>query len=110
MASPAITKAVKTETKPVIPASRLMRRRRRAGLLFVLPSVLFVTCFFLLPLGLTAWMSLNNWTIFAEVHFVGFQNYLALMKDQVFLSSLVFTTEYTVIVCPLICVIGFILA
>src|SRR2546430_3456380 len=110
MASPAIIEAVKAETRPVIPASRLMRKRRRAGMLFVLPSVLFVTCFFLLPLALTAWMSLNSWTIFGEVHFIGLQNYQALMKDQVFLSSLLFTSEYTLIVCPLILVVGFVLA
>jgi multiple sugar transport system permease protein len=107
MAELAISKA---KTRRVVSASRLMRRRRRAGVLFVLPSVLFVSCFFLLPLALTAWMSLNNWTIFGEVHFIGFQNYLALTKDQVFLNSLVFTTEYTLIVCPLISLLGFILA
>lgn len=110
MASSAVLKAVKTEIRPVVPVSGLIRKRRRAGLLFVLPSVLFVSCFFLLPLVLTAWMSLNNWTIFGEVHFVGLQNYATMLKDQVFLSSLAFTTEYTVIVCPLICVVGFILA
>lgn len=110
MASPAITKAVKAERRYIAPVSRLMRRRQRAGVLFVLPSVLFVSCFFLLPLLLTAWMSLNNWSIFGEVHFIGFQNYVAAAKDQVFLGSLVFTTQYTLIVCPLICLLGFILA
>jgi multiple sugar transport system permease protein len=107
MAGLAITKA---KARPVASASRLMRKRRRAGMLFVLPSVAFVSCFFLLPLALTVWMSLNNWTIFGEVHFVGFQNYLALTKDQVFLGSLLFTGEYTLIVCPLITLLGFILA
>lgn len=107
MAELAIPRA---RTRHAASASRLMRRRQRAGVFFVLPSVLFVSCFFLLPLALTAWMSFNNWTIFGEVHFVGFQNYLALTKDQVFLGSLVFTTEYTVIVCPLITLLGFILA
>ncbi|HET8845614.1 MAG TPA: sugar ABC transporter permease [Ktedonobacteraceae bacterium] len=107
MAELAIPRA---RTRHTASASRLMRRRQRAGVFFVLPSVLFVSCFFLLPLALTAWMSFNNWTIFGEVHFVGFQNYLALTKDQVFLGSLVFTTEYTVIVCPLITLLGFILA
>lgn len=110
MASPAIMKAMKAGIRPVAPTSRLIRRRQRAGALFVLPSVVFVSCFFLLPLALTAWMSLNNWTIFGEVHFIGFQNYLTMAKDQVFLSSLVFTTEYTLIVCPLITLFGFILA
>jgi multiple sugar transport system permease protein len=107
MAELAITKA---KAQPVARASRLVRKRQRAGMLFVLPSVVFVSCFFLLPLALTAWMSLNNWTIFGEVHFIGFQNYLALTKDQVFLNSLLFTSEYTLIVCPLIALLGFILA
>jgi multiple sugar transport system permease protein len=110
MASSVVTKPTKVGTRHVAPVSRLMRRRQRAGLLFVLPSVVFVGCFFLLPLALTAWMSLNNWTIFGEVHFIGFQNYLAMMQDQVFLGSLAFTTEYTLLVCPLICLLGFILA
>jgi multiple sugar transport system permease protein len=46
-----------------VPANRRsqsVRRRQRAGLLFVLPSVIFITLFFLIPLVLTAWMSLNN--------------------------------------------------
>jgi multiple sugar transport system permease protein len=110
MASPAITRGVKTETRRAVSASRLIRKRQRAGLLFVLPSVVFVGCFFLLPLVLTAWMSLNNWTIFGEVHFVGLKNYLDMTKDQVFLGSLIFTTKYTLIVCPLICLLGFVLA
>lgn len=110
MSSPVIIKAVRAEARGVVAASRLMRRRQRAGVLFVLPCVVFVSCFFLLPLALTAWMSLNNWTIFGEVHFAGFQNYLALTKDQVFLGSLAFTTQYTLIVCPLIMLLGFILA
>jgi multiple sugar transport system permease protein len=110
MASPAILKAVKAETRRVAPPSRLMRKRRRAGILFVLPSVVFVSCFFLLPLILTAWMSLHKWTIFGEVHFLGLKNYLDMLKDQVFLNSLLFTTKYTLIVCPLICLVGFVLA
>ncbi|MBV9228646.1 MAG: sugar ABC transporter permease [Chloroflexi bacterium] len=107
MAELAIAKA---KTRRVASTSRLTRRRRRAGVLFVLPCVLFVSCFFLLPLALTAWMSFNNWTIFGEVHFIGLQNYIALTKDLVFLNSLIFTTEYTIIVCPLITLLGFILA
>ena len=55
-------------------------------------------------------MSLNSWTIFGEVHFIGLQNYLAMVKDQVFVGSLAFTTEYTLFVCPLICLVGFFLA
>src|SRR5579862_4440005 len=110
MASSAMIKAIKTEPGRAAGVSRLMRRRQRAGVLFVLPSVVFVCCFFLLPLALTAWMSFNDWSIFGKVHFIGLKNYLDMLKDQVFLGSLLFTTKYTVIVCPLILLFGFILA
>jgi multiple sugar transport system permease protein len=101
---------VKARVNRVAAVSGLVRRRQRVGILLVLPSVLFVTCFFLLPLALTAWMSLNKWTIFGETHFIGLENYRMIVQDRIFLNSLLFTTRYTLIVCPLICLIGFILA
>ena len=55
-------------------------------------------------------MSLNNWTLFGFTQFIGLANYRALLQDSVFLNSFVFTTKYTVIICPLLCVIGFGLA
>jgi multiple sugar transport system permease protein len=100
----------KVRTHRVAAVSGLVRRRQRVGILLVLPSVVFVSCFFLLPLALTAWMSLNKWTIFGETHFIGLANYRMIIQDRTFLNSLLFTTKYTLIVCPLICLIGFALA
>lgn len=101
-----------TKEKGKLTAARpsQIRRRQRAGLLFVLPCVAFVCLFFLLPLLLTGWMSLNNWTLFGFTQFIGLANYRALLQDSVFLNSFVFTTKYTVIICPLLCVTGFGLA
>lgn len=90
--------------------SAMLSRRHLVGFVFVLPSVLFTTCFFLLPLALTVWMSFNDWTIFGETHFIGVKNYQTMAEDSVYLNSLLFTTKYTLIVSPLICLIGFILA
>lgn len=100
----------RTKTASSATTSPRNRRRQLAGFLFVLPCVIFVCCFFLIPLALTFWMSLNNWTIFGETHFIGLENYTNLTQDHIFLSSFGFTTKYTLIVCPLICVIGFLLA
>lgn len=100
----------RTKTASSAATSPRNRRRQLAGFLFVLPCVIFVCCFFLIPLALTFWMSLNNWTIFGETHFIGLENYTNLTQDHIFLSSFGFTTKYTLIVCPLICVLGFLLA
>jgi multiple sugar transport system permease protein len=107
MASVAMTR---TKTASNTSTSPRNRRRQLAGFLFVLPCVLFVCCFFLIPLVFTGWMSLNNWTIFGETHFIGFENYTNLTQDHVFISSFGFTTKYTLIACPLICLLGFLLA
>jgi multiple sugar transport system permease protein len=106
MASIAITKEKRLSAALSIRA----RRRQRAGFLFVLPCVAFVCLFFLLPLLLTFWMSFNDWSIFGITHFIGLNNYISLLHDPIFLNSFVFTTKYTVLVCPLLCIVGFVLA
>jgi multiple sugar transport system permease protein len=106
MASIAITK----EKRLSAALLTRMRRRQRAGFLFVLPCVAFVCLFFLLPLLLTFWMSFNDWSIFGITHFIGLNNYISMLHDPIFLNSFVFTTKYTVLVCPLLCIVGFMLA
>ncbi len=106
MASIAITK----EKRLSAALLTRMRRRQRAGFLFVLPCVAFVCLFFLLPLLLTFWMSFNDWSIFGITHFIGLNNYISMLHDPIFLNSFVFTTKYTVLVCPLLCIVGFVLA
>jgi multiple sugar transport system permease protein len=106
----ALLAVTKDKTRHLRLASQLRRSRQRAGLLFVFPSVAFVTFFFLLPLALTLWMSFNDWTIFGSVHYIGTENYRTLTQDQIFLNSIWFTAKYTIIVCPLICGVGFALA
>ncbi len=96
-----------------VPANRRspsVRRRQRAGLLFVLPSVIFITLFFIIPLVLTAWMSLNNWPLLGTPRFIGLGNYQHLVTDTVFLNALLFTTKYTLLITPIIFLVAFGLA
>ena len=78
------------------------RRRRRHsqwnGLLFVLPALLLVTIFFIVPLGMAAWMSLHKWPLMGVPRWVGLDNYERLLTDKSFWSSLWFTIEYTVVI------------
>jgi multiple sugar transport system permease protein len=82
--------------------STLERRNRRAGMLFILPSVVFVALFFIIPLIMTAWMSLYDWPLLGSSHFIGLENYHRLITDGMFWQSLWFTTKYTLVVTPCI--------
>ncbi|MGP3961753.1 carbohydrate ABC transporter permease [Nonomuraea sp. 3N208] len=66
---------------------------------FVAPGVLVYACFVLAPILLSVGYSLTNANIFvAETRFVGLANYLNLVTDEAFLSSLRVTTILTLIV------------
>lgn len=88
----------------------LSANRKIAGFLFVLPALVFIVLFFLIPLGLTLWMSLHNWPLFGEASFNGIDNYLTLFRDRQFWQSLRFTVIYTLLVTPPIFVVGFAMA
>lgn len=85
-------------------------QRQIAGALFVLPSVIFIILFFIIPLILTAWMSLNNWPLLGIPRFIGLSNYQRIATDSLFLNSLVFTTKYTLVITPIIFLVAFGLA
>jgi multiple sugar transport system permease protein len=79
-------------------------------LLFVLPSVVFVGLFFIIPLLMTVWMSLTDWPLLGSPHFIGLGNYRALTSDSTFWQSLGFTTKYTAVITPAIFLVAFGLA
>jgi multiple sugar transport system permease protein len=79
------------------PISRA-ERQHWLGLAFIAPSVAMITVFFLLPLGMTVWMSFYNWPLLGKASFIGGDNYLELIGDQQLWRSLGFTALYTVLV------------
>lgn len=88
------------------PLSNQERRRRRLGMAFVAPAFGFVVLFFLFPLAMTFWMSLNDWPLLGERAFVGLQNYIGSFNDEQWFRSLGFTAKYTAAITPLIFLIG----
>lgn len=84
--------------------------RGRAGLLFILPCLAVTTLFFIVPLLMTAWMSLNNWPLLGHPSFTGLKNYLDLFQDASFWGSVLFTVKYTLVVTPAIFLFAFALA
>jgi multiple sugar transport system permease protein len=85
-----------------IAAGRRLRvgaaRRDWVGLLYVAPAVALVLVYFVVPLGMTAWMSLHNWPLMGEHRFIGLDNYAAILRDVRFWGALKFTAYYTVVV------------
>jgi multiple sugar transport system permease protein len=91
-------------------ARKVAGRRQWIGLLYVAPAVALVVVFFLIPLGMTAWMSLHNWPLMGEHFYIGLGNYVAILRDTRFWNALRFTAYYTVIVTIAIFVVAFPLA
>ncbi|CAN7521668.1 sugar ABC transporter permease [Mesorhizobium amorphae] len=85
-------------------------RRQWVGLLYVAPAVALVTVFFIIPLGMTAWMSLHNWPLMGEHSFIGLANYWAILRDTRFWNALRFTGWYTLVVTIAIFAVAFPLA
>lgn len=78
--------------------SALERRRSATGLLAIMPAMVMVVIFFLIPLGLAVWMSMTRWNIAGFKKYVGFANYSAIPADQIFLHAVVFTTLYATLI------------
>lgn len=78
------------------PALRPLRRRARAGRLFVAPNLAAVGVFMLFPLGFSLYMSFQRWDLFTPPKFVGLKNFGALTSDPLFFIALRNTVVLTV--------------
>ncbi|WP_214108356.1 carbohydrate ABC transporter permease [Acrocarpospora catenulata] len=98
------------------PARTLIRprpRRRLPGLVgfaYAAPAAVIVGLFFLLPLGLVVWMSLNKWPLLAPPTFNAPDNYLQIAENELVLDAVVFTLKYTAVVTVLLFAVSFGLA
>ena len=76
-------------------------QQARAAYLFMLPSLLILALFVVLPIAQAAWISLHNWSLGnAQQPFVGLENYQDLLGDERFWNALRNTLVYTVGVVP----------
>lgn len=101
---------VETAVSTQVEVGQVSTRRQLAGLVFVLPAVLFTLLFFILPLVMTIWMSFNDWPLIGTPSFIGLENYSTLLSDRQFSISLGFTVKYTLFITPAIFILAFVLA
>lgn len=71
-------------------------RSKKMAYLMILPSYLVFTTIILIPIGWSFAMSFTDYN-FKTFQFVGFQNYIAIFKDELFLKSIVNTVWYSVL-------------
>jgi len=85
-------------------------RRALTGYALLLPSLVGVGCFLLLPIVVVAWLSLHSWNLLGPREFVGLRNWRAVLGDRDFGHALLVTLVLAAIVVPLQTVLGFAVA
>ena len=81
---------------------RLFRSEHTAGWLFVLPAVVLIVVFALVPIGWALLLSFQSSDFVSPPKWVGLANYQALRQDPDFRAAVVRTLEYTAIFVPLV--------
>lgn len=88
----------------------LASNNRFVGLLYLLPALVFVAVFVFYPLSQLFYISMTSESLLGGGEFVWFDNYLTALKDRSFWQAFWFTVRYTVIITPILMVLGFLLA
>ncbi len=90
--------------------TRKPKSRHAGAYLMILPSYLIYFIFVFIPIVITLYLSLTNYDLYKTCKFVGFANYLRLVKDPVFLVAARNTFVYAIgVIIPQL-IIGLILA
>lgn len=77
-------------------------KQRRAGVLFILPSMLIFSIFVFVPLIMSFIYSTQTFNMmFSNIKFVGISNYIKLIGDSRFWNALKNTVYYTACIVPL---------
>ena len=80
------------------------------GFLYAAPALAFVGAFVLYPLAQLAAMSLTNASLLGGAEWVGWRNYLRAYNDATFWRALRFSIEYTLLITPILMILGYALA
>jgi multiple sugar transport system permease protein len=91
-----IASADRARTTPR-PRSGLARKRSAAGRRFIVPNLLAVLIFMLIPLAFSLYLSFYRWDLFHPLRFVGVSNYRRLFTgDRMFYIALLNTVIFTI--------------
>jgi multiple sugar transport system permease protein len=79
---------------------RIASSEHFAGWAFVMPAVVLIAVFALIPIGWALLLSFQSSNLLAPAHYVGLANYRALAKDPQFRAAIGHTVVYTVVFVP----------
>ena len=85
-------------------------KQARTGYLFTLPVFLYIIFMLFVPLVYVLYISTHKWGIRGLGNYVGFEKYIKLINDPIFIKSLFNTFTFTFISVPLIIFFGLIAA
>ncbi len=88
----------------------IMRTRRYVPYLFLLPAIIGLFGFRLIPIVWAFLMSFTRWSVYAPPQWLGLANYKELFSSELFWGILKNTFVYTAIYVPGVMIIGLILA
>src|SRR5438067_939049 len=91
--------------------ARAATQSARASFIFVAPALLLYAGFIVLPAIIGFGYSFSDWNGWGrDVHFVGIANFLELLRDERFFSSLRFTLIETVLIVVFFSFVAMVLA
>ena len=85
------------------PRSRQSLKTELVNYSFILPSLLAMMCFSLIPMVISLYISLTDWNFIAGIgnwRFIGLNNFRDLWTDKWFIAALKQTALYTVVTVP----------
>lgn len=94
-------------------SARLNRSRRSAAVVLLSPAMIVIGVFIVVPIFLTLWISLHEWSMFApitEMQWVGLDNYAKFLESpthlQAFWNTFVYAGLSVLILVPLSFLVG----
>ncbi len=84
--------------------------RRRWGVVFILPQLISLICFGIIPIVIAFVLSFYDWNGFTIPEFIGFDNFITVFKDPDMWKAVKNTAVYTVIYVPCSIVLALLLA
>jgi multiple sugar transport system permease protein len=99
-----------TRSAAPVRRGRLSSTDARTGFLMILPALVLVVVFVVVPLVFAIVISVTNWPLVGSVEFVGAGNYLTAFSDTTFWVSVLYTLVFAVVSTVLGIVVGYLLA
>lgn len=91
-------------------SARTARREAAAGYALLIPSLLGIVGFLLVPILVVIWLSFQKWDLIGQPRFIGGANWVAVLSDPSFANTVLVTILLVVMVIPVQTALGLLVA